>query len=241
VSHEEDGRWHFGRIGTGLGVFVSLGAVAVAMTLLFLSMRSVMKIGGTCAEGQTPYVIAHRCPKGVTLLLLAGIWGGLIAAGIYMWQTMRRGVPSLAGLLWPALFLSLGWNFLEFGVNPPGGGGLAWGWLICAVVFLAMGGVPLAFVVPVLVRGSGDPPSQPFRRAMFPPGSFPSSGTDAWTLRRATTTGATTGEARAIDPSAQPVDVVSLLERLAALHRTGALNDQEYGRAKREILERESR
>jgi hypothetical protein len=45
-------------------------------------------------------------------------------------------------LAWPGLFLSLGWNFLEFTFSPPGGG-LAWGWLICGVLFVLMGGLPL--------------------------------------------------------------------------------------------------
>ncbi len=45
-------------------------------------------------------------------------------------------------LAWPGLFLSLGWNFLEFAFAPPGGG-FAWGWLICGVVFVLMGGLPL--------------------------------------------------------------------------------------------------
>ena len=27
---------------------------------------------------------------------------------------------ALAAFAWPALFLSLGWNFFEFGFNPPG-------------------------------------------------------------------------------------------------------------------------
>jgi hypothetical protein len=43
-------------------------------------------------------------------------------------------------LAWSMLFLSLGWNFLEFGLHAPGGGGLAIGWLVSAAAFFAMGG-----------------------------------------------------------------------------------------------------
>ena len=49
---------------------------------------------------------------------------------------------NLMPLAWPGLFLSLGWNFLEFAFAPPGGG-FAWGWLVCGVVFVLMGGLPL--------------------------------------------------------------------------------------------------
>src|SRR5437868_5432072 len=90
-----------------LWVFVSLAAVACAITLLFLGMRSVMKIGGTCASGG-PYLISSPCPKGVPLVVLGGIWGGLVFAAVYAYQAIKAGIPSLIWLLWPALFLSLG-------------------------------------------------------------------------------------------------------------------------------------
>jgi hypothetical protein len=61
--------------------------------------------------------------------------------------------PNLTLLAWPALFLSLGWNFLEYGVDPPGTGGVAVGWLICAVVFFAMGGIPLVIGIRALMMG----------------------------------------------------------------------------------------
>ena len=90
--------------------------------------------------------------------MLVGLWGGLIMAAVYAWQVIKHGArPSLLGLLWPALFLSLGWNFLEFGLNPPGGTGLAWGWLVCAVTFGLMGGVPLIWALPAIVKAK--PPS----------------------------------------------------------------------------------
>jgi hypothetical protein len=61
-----------------------------------------------------------------------------------VWKGSTIGGPyaALPLLAWPALFLSLGWNFLEFGVQPPGGG-LAWGWLVPGVMFVLMGGGPL--------------------------------------------------------------------------------------------------
>jgi len=150
------------------GVFVGLAGVAAGLTALFLGMRRVMEIGGFCAEGG-PFVIQHRCPEGAIPLVLGGLWGGLIMAGVYAWQVIKHGArPSMLGLLWPALFLSLGWNFLEFGVNPPGGTGLAWGWLVCAVAFGLMGGVPLMWALPAIVKTK--PPS---------PGSRP-GGRGAW-------------------------------------------------------------
>lgn len=76
---------------------------------------------------------------------------------IYAWKVSKYQIPSFLAFAWPALFLSLGWNFLEFGLNPPGPeSGLVWGWLICAIVFGLMGGLPLlATIKPVFKRFAG--------------------------------------------------------------------------------------
>jgi hypothetical protein len=57
-------------------------------------------------------------------------------------------------LAWPALFLSLGWNFLEYGVDPPdGSANVVWGWLFCGVLFVLMGGLPLLFGISAALHG----------------------------------------------------------------------------------------
>ena len=124
-------------------MFVGLVIVTTGLTLVFLSMRAVMDIGGACASGG-PYVIAQECPEGAAAMLPLGIIGGLIGLWIYAVSAPKLPGPRLTLLAWSALFLSLGWNFWEYGLNPPDGSdGLVWGWIICGVVFVAMGGFPL--------------------------------------------------------------------------------------------------
>jgi hypothetical protein len=229
-----------------VAIFVSLGLVAAALTLLWLGMRSVMDIGGFCAEGG-PFVIEHHCPKGVAAIMPLSIWGGVIAGGVYLWQTIKHKVPSLVWLFWPALFLSLGWNFLQYGIDPPGGGGLVWGWLICAILFILMGGIPLAVALPFMVRryGQGDPESMSTPRSMagLTPDVMKTAASAFSTMRRLRKSGAleqavaeaTTGSPTA-SPSTQPDDIVSRLERLEALHRSGALDDAQYEAAKMALL-----
>ena len=55
------------------------------------------------------------------------------------------GIWAAAPLFaWSGLFLALGWNFLDYGLfNPPGDETVIWGWLICGVIFVAMGLAPL--------------------------------------------------------------------------------------------------
>ena len=130
-----------------LVVGLSLAGVAAGITMLFMGMRGVMEIGGSCASGNPPYEIANPCPEGVALLTIGGIWLGIIAAGVYAWKTLGRAIPSFLGFFWPALFLSLGSNFLEYAFDPPFGGAPVWGWLIPGVMFWIMGGVPLWFVI----------------------------------------------------------------------------------------------
>jgi hypothetical protein len=206
-------------------VFVTLAAVAASLTVVFLGMRAVMEIGGACAEGG-PFVPRRPCPKGVPALMVGGIWAGMIFAGLYIWRSVRAGAVSFAGFLWPALFISLGWNFLEFGLNPPGNGGLEWGWLVPAVVFFLMGGLPLVVVLPrFLGRLRGDAPSPSATAGRFGLGSVRAAVSAASVFRRAAGT--------------KEGDLVTQLERLDALHRSGALDDQQYEAAKRAVLQQE--
>lgn len=217
-----NGRKRFSAVGT-LGVVGSLTLVSACLTILFLSMRSVMDVGGFCAEGG-PYVIATPCPKGIPGLMLGGIWIGIISVFIYAWQARTNGAVSLVGLLWPALFLSLGWNFLEYGVAPPFEGGLAWGWLVPGVLFVLMGGVPLLWVIPMMLRSDSTP------RNLV--GAALEQGVVA--ARRVAT------ERRPTDDAPPPqVPFIDELERLARLHRRGSLSDVEYEAAKRRLLEAE--
>jgi hypothetical protein len=131
-----------------VGVAVLVGALTVA----WRSMRAVMDIGGMCASGG-PYHIAVRCPEGVDILLIVAIPVGLLAVGMIAWFGSRigPGFASVAALAWPALFLSLGWNFLEYGLAATGG--WDWAWLICGVLFVAMGGIPLLVAIRGMPRG----------------------------------------------------------------------------------------
>ncbi|MFO7591043.1 MAG: hypothetical protein R6X23_09110 [Acidimicrobiia bacterium] len=151
--------------------FVGALGFAAALTLLFYGMRSVMDIGGSCASGNTPFEIARPCPDGVAGVMVGGIFGGLFFLAVYALNVVG---PNLTLLAWPALFLSLGWNFLEYGVNPPGDdGGLVWGWLICGVVFVAMGGIPL------LIGLRAARATRATRRAAESPGALPDAARTA--------------------------------------------------------------
>lgn len=136
---------------TGIGLI----GVSFGLTVIYFGMRAVMAIGGFCAEGG-PYVIAVPCPDNVAWLMPLSIFSMIIGLFIYMGNRAKNG-PDWTLLWWSALFLSLGWNFAEFGINPPGGG-LAWGDLICAVLFGLLG------LVPFLLIGNGGFPHPIFGR-----------------------------------------------------------------------------
>lgn len=153
-----------------VGTFLSLGGLSASLTVVYLGMRSVMEIGGACASGG-PYEVATPCPEGVPLLMVGGIWGLFIFGGLFAWFVGGLGSNyiGLLGFAWCALFLSLGWNFLEYGVDPPGASdGPVVGWLVCAVLFALMGGLPLlGLAKPSNLRGMlwpADPPPREQRR-----------------------------------------------------------------------------
>lgn len=215
-------------------VFLTLAGLSCGMTLLYLGMRAVMDVGGACASGG-PYVPRVECPEGVPLLMMAGIWGGLIFLGLYLWATTKHKAPTLAGFAWPALFLSLGWNFLEFGIDPPFGEGLVWGWLVCAALFALMGGLPLlAMTKPIMSQFGRRGPEVPSARVVIPTKS------KIQELRRQQP-GARPEPAQR-EPTARRDDesMVDALERLSAMHRSGALTDVEFEAAKRRVLSGEA-
>jgi hypothetical protein len=235
-----------------------------SLTVLWRSMRAVMDIGGYCASGG-PYEIAVECPQGVDILLFLSIWVGLagLALVALFGGRIGPGFAGVAALAWPALFLSLGWNFLEYGVSSPGGPEL--GWLIPGVLFLLMGGVPLWFGIRAM-RGSIRRPGTtlPFGASLAPAPTSDdrarasTAGTlgdelhadlaqalrqvASVTAAAASTT--TVGDATGADgspgtvhPSAAHSGLVDQLERLSRLHEQGALGEQEYRDAQRAVIE----
>jgi hypothetical protein len=211
---------------------IGVAGLAMCLTLVFMSMRAVMDVGGFCAEGG-PYVVETHCPEGVPLLLTGGIFGLFLFGGMMAWKGSVIGGPyaGLVALAWPVLFLSLGWNFLEYAFNPPGppGQGIVWGWLIPGVLFILMGGLPLLAVLPIGNTGRPGAARERLATRVAPRGPR-SSPTQADYQRLA-------DDLRAVEDRTQDAqDLVSKLERLAALRESGDLSREEFEQAKRVLL-----
>lgn len=133
--------------------FIGIALVAYGITALWFGMRDVMEVGGYCAEGG-PYVIQQHCPDGAELLMFTGIPAGIIGLFVAMFGAAKsaRGAASLLLLGWPALFVSLGYNFIDYAINPPEGMGSTVGWWVCGIMFALMG-LPALAGIPWLVRG----------------------------------------------------------------------------------------
>jgi hypothetical protein len=240
-------------LGTAIFIF--------CLTLLYESMRAVMDVGGACASGGA-YEIRQACPKGVGWVMPVSIFG-MVFAGIFTFiGVFSDGGPRPYVFAWSALFLALGWNFLDYGFNPPGGGGSVAGWWVCGIIFVAMGGVPLLFLLsPRAARWSlWGPDSQraddylhPYKP---PPVRKPAAATAVATLPTAATSStpyarpAPTLLPESVTPPApapEPVppkndggDVVERLATLADLRERGMLDDEEYERAKNAVLGEET-
>jgi hypothetical protein len=217
---------------------IGIAGLAFSLTILWLSMRAVMDIGGACASGG-PYVPAVECPDVVVALTPLSIFGLFLFGGLALWagSSLGAGWAGVVALTWPALFLSLGWNFLEFGLRPPGAepGELAWSWLFCAVVFFLMGGGPLLVALWAMretrsSRSSRSPSGPGARVITVPPrGRYEVKLTD----RRQ----AAEAYERAERGATSRPDVTSRLERLARLRNAGDLTDAEFQAAKRATLD----
>ena len=198
---------------------VGVAGLAFCITLLWFGMRAVLDIGGFCASGG-PYEIAVECPDAVIASTPLSILGGFLAVGLMLWGAAGLGTGWMGTvfLAWPALFISLGWNFLQYGFVPPGDGWV-WSWIICGVLFVAIGAVPLWVTIAAFRDGpESDERTYAAGRVVVRPAPL------------------------TFTPPSPPPDVapdspiVDRLERLAALRRRGDITNAEYETAKAATL-----
>jgi hypothetical protein len=222
-------------------VLLAAFGLAASITFVWLGMRAVMDIGGACADGG-PFVPVQPCPAGAPAALTLGMLGLFGFGGLGIYAGVKVGGPwaALPLLGWPALFLSLGWNFLEYGFTAGGDEGLVWGWIVPGVLFVLMGGIPLwvawlgrSSVTPVAARFG-----LPHDRARSA-GPAPSLG---WDESHRAATGRPDRPTPAPDPGPRVTvedaasDPVERLERLADLRRRGEITTDEYERFKAALL-----
>lgn len=124
-------------------LFFGLFGFVVSLTILYFGMRSVMDIGGYCAEGG-PYQIEVHCPEGVAWMMPLSIFSMMFFALMYVLNVVPRAL-NFTYLFWTALFGALGWNFLDYGVikSDP----IEVSWLICGVIFMLMAFGPYVLFV----------------------------------------------------------------------------------------------
>jgi hypothetical protein len=237
------------RVLAGYLVGIALGTMSI--TLLFLGMRAVMDVGGACADGG-PFVSAQPCPTGVPLALIGGLFGLFGAAGLIVWFGSRIGktAASIVALGWPALFLVLGFNFMDYAVHPPDTEPTpVWGWLIPGILFWVMGGAPLAIGLLAWREARAGRPgnrlsqqvatSIPNRPVVFGTRLAPGRSARIGRVELAPSArGAPrpTSPGGAGEPAEASVDLVDDLTRLAELHEAGDLTDEEFAAAKRDRL-----
>lgn len=222
----------------GMGLFLTFAAV----TLAFFAMRSIMEVGGTCASGG-PYAIRQQCPDTAWVFGLAFPLGAVGIGCIFGSRLPTRN--SYVLLAWSAIFLALGANFVIYGINPPAPAtGIQWGWLSCAFVFLPMGGLPLLYLIFTARESFWTGRVQPRRTRRTT--QMSAMGVDINPLMAAM--------AEAMNPTATiivsnpsgpvetstindgPGDISERLTRLAELHSSGALTDEEFSAAKSKLL-----
>ena len=249
IEFAERRRWSVGDL---ILYLVGVAGLAAALAIMWLGMRAVMDVGGYCAEGG-PYVIDVHCHDGVALLIPLSIVLGLGSAALagVKGVALGGGWGSIVLLAWPVLFISLGWNFLEYAFNPPGDeSGIVWGWLIPGVLFVLMGALPLlAFVPDRAGAGKRRGPTRAYADPTIYDAAAEGEARYANELKRQRgrllndlVQRANRRTAQVTDaPGAAAItdsedDLVSKLERLSALYRAGSLTYDEYQRAKAAVI-----
>lgn len=124
---------------------IPLFVFSLSLIMIYQGMRGVMELGGFVATGG-PYEIAHPAPDYVWIF---PVFINLMVFSMIGAASVGKKIngPNLMSLSWSALFLSLGWNFTELGILAVRNGEGGIGWIICAVLFAAMGGIPLIVII----------------------------------------------------------------------------------------------
>ena len=190
---------------------------------------------GTCASGNTPYVIAKECPDGTgtnIAMLIGSVFGLLAAMVVVAFRGERpggrkgRGVsPFVAG--WAIFFSVTGAVSLLHSLSSdsiPDDGKL--GGIIVGTTFLLMG-------LPVLVYCIWALLTDPWGRDERPAGLAPATGFTA-----PAPTGFGSDPTPASFGAAPSGDRIAALERLERLRQSGALTEAEFEREKARVLGR---
>jgi hypothetical protein len=236
------------------GYLAGIVVGTMSITLLFLGMRAVMDVGGACADGG-PYVSAQPCPNGVPLAMVGGMFGLFGAAGLIVWFGSRIGkaAASIVALGWPALFLALGLNFMDYAFHPPDNESTpVWGWLVPGILFWLIGGAPIAVGILAWREARAGRPGNrltqvaarvPSRAVVFNHGASLGSSSEPARVEFAPGAWGSSRPAAARGPGESPdveADLVDDLTRLAELHEAGDLTDEEFATAKRDRLAAET-
>ena len=220
--------------GTQAGLALTLAVLG--LTWLNRVAASVLSVGGSCGSGGA-YEIATPCPSGAWMAPV-GLFVGLVGLGFYL---LRRpaGSPQLLILAWPALFGSLGVQFLRAATAESG----AYGFWLCGIVFLVMAAAPLLLVmgergamVQLLV---GDGRAEPEGIEDQPRGiaGFEADGTVSRVRDLSPVDIGGSGPASGDVDGEDGGDLAESLDRLSRLHRQGDLSDAEFAEAKQKVLD----
>lgn len=241
-------------IKAGVGLALFFGGVVLFNTQL----QELLDIG-TCASGNTPYVIAQPCPEGTgtsILLLFASVIGGLIGAAIFAfrgdppWGKQRSfGLFGFGTLAWgiffagTALALLLGGPYGE--ATDPATGDVVGrpdsqlGATITAITFLVMGAPALLIGLWGLTKSFGGRDERPSAA----PASAGAAGGVMGRMRAgleqthaAQGIGARMRWGSAGGGRKSSADAIGKLERLQKLKESGAINDSEFEREKAKIF-----
>jgi hypothetical protein len=235
----------------GLGLFFG------GIVLFNVKLVSLLETG-TCASGNTPYQISQPCPAGTgtdILLLTAGIFAGLMGAGIFAfrgdppWDREGRGgrfgAVSFGVFAWGLFFTATGATSLiasltNQAIQDSSGGKL--GGIIVGATFLVMGVPALLIALGGLLRGlrgrDERPPSVTATAGGMGGGvmSRMSASLDQAQAAQQLSSRLPWGSSPPSPGGGGTSGQIAKLERLQKLRESGALTDAEFEREKAKVL-----
>jgi hypothetical protein len=203
-----------------------LALAGASIVLLDSGIFHVVRIG-SCGSS-TNFVSTRPCPPGTgaqILSIIGGVFGGLIALGIYAARGTRGGTGasvSFGVIMWSLLFVTIGLStvYAAYGPGNTGSSGAKTTAIILGVIFVPMGLIPLPFAL----RGGG-------KKATAAAPDFAYSRADA-----AAAFAAPPVAPAPATPPAPAEDPLEQIAKLGQLRDRGLLTPQEFEAQKKKLL-----
>jgi hypothetical protein len=212
-------------------MIIGIGLLLFAAVLVGVGLHHLIKTGTCSSTGYSNYGPVPTCPAGT------GAWIGFVIGGIFLILIGGAVAGSSFGITFPAIFLAIGAGSISIVFDDSASSGSQTFSAIFGASFLIIGAIAAIVVAWSAIADLRSPPASPAAAGgggLPVPSSASASGAPAGLGAARNNPGPPpSGYTAPVQPAG---DVYDRIAKLADLHESGALTDEEFQREKTKLL-----